>query len=608
MWGDAMRPTRGAAVEGGAGSRLHQTQRVADGLAAVDGLTDTLAKAARPLAFSALAALFGLYLFGMWEAGSGGLYGVSQPYGPVSRSPLALISLPLFVSLLFLVVVRRALKGGGRYAVFLFSVSLGALFVAKLFVPEYTNFGYQASFGDTVSHIIRGEFVVFTGGSSAPPGSYLVWQPGFWYTFTFFVDVVFGPRTPFSPVFSGLMRYPAVFFGLIYLPVVYFLFRSYGLGNRYAWVAMVLFYGFSIWSFTVMASQNYGDAVYWLLLAALPRLASLNRKGFLVLAGISSAALVLIHQVAALQALVALTAAVTLRAFASRRINLGAGIVGGFLMFMLVWLTRVFYNSGTFANLLIGTTGSTISGLLAQGGPLALAAKEAYRPYPPYVSVIHLDEAYFVLVTLLPLAALSYTAVHTRFADRNVDLALAVMAATIFVFIPVLIYSGAATGGLDRITSALLPLSAYSLTLALARGTVAGAAEKRRLRPRRAVLSTVVVVALICISSIVFFSGWNFLSVPYAENYEGANGPVMFVSCHTPFYAGCTRAYLSQNGTPALPSNYLAYSYTGYINEVYAITGSPVNATATLNAKLAQSDVVYSNPFYKLSFQPSPGI
>lgn len=556
-----------------------------------------------------------LYLLAMLATSSTGLYGLLEPFGPLSRNPLTATLLFASISSAYLTAVWiQSHRVESRFLLLIGCVLVGIAITSKYLVPSWSDSFYQTTFTDSISHITGTEYVLLTGHSSvANPGAFIAWQPGFWITTAAFIEVVMGaPSSAFALPFSLALKWSPVVNALIYLPVVFYLERSYGLRNRASIIALITFFGLGIFSYDIFYEQSLAYPLFWLLLALLPGLLERADTRRLILLAVISGALVITHQVYGVMAEVALLSVLVLRVAPKFR-GLGKGVAAASAVFSIVWLTDVFFNSGSFPISLVATGLGVYKSLFGQGIVHAFV-QESQRAFPAYINVIRVEEGYFTAVTVLPLLALLYVALRTK--SRAVVAAFAIIVGVTFVFVPLLILGAGATGGLDRVTSALLPLASFGLTAALTT-----APHVNRSKRRRGLVRTIIIlstVALVCLSSVVLFAGWNFLSVPYSENFGGGVGPSVFVSCFGPSSASCYETFASQlggfltqsgvdiNGGPLgfasgwtniTSKGFYEYTYTGYIDQVYSVSGHPTATMNQVTSNIQSADVYYSDGF-----------
>ncbi len=556
-----------------------------------------------------------LYLLAMLATSSTGLYGLLEPFGPLSRNPLTATLLFASISSAYLTAVWiQSHRVEPRFLLLIGCVLVGIAITSKYLVPSWSDSFYQTTFTDSISHITGTEYVLLTGHSSvANPGAFIAWQPGFWITTAASIEVVMGaPSSAFALPFSLALKWSPVVNALIYLPVVFYLERSYGLRNRASIIALITFYGLGIFSYGIFYEQSLAYPLFWLLLALLPGLLERADTRRLILLAVISGALVITHQVYGVMAEVALLSVLVLKVVPKFR-GLGKGVAAASAVFSIVWLTDVFFNSGSFPISLVATGLGVYKSLFGQGIVHAFV-QESQRAFPAYINVIRVEEGYFTAVTVLPLLALLYVALRTK--SRAVVAAFAIIVGVTFVFVPLLILGAGATGGLDRVTSALLPLASFGLTAALTT-----APHVNRSKRRRGLVRTIIIlstVALVCLSSVVLFAGWNFLSVPYSENFGGGVGPSVFVSCFGPSSASCYETFASQlggfltqsgvdiNGGPLgfasgwtniTSKGFYEYTYTGYIDQVYSVSGHPTATMNQVTSNIQSADVYYSDGF-----------
>ena len=556
-----------------------------------------------------------VYAISILQAGIGTLYGYNDIFGPLSRSVLANFELGALVLSTFILgyftVKRQTNSGLARLS---FVVLVTALLIAKYFFPFLAGNFYQNNFPDSF-HIGYGEWVAITGRIPDVPNGLLTWQPGFWVTFATFVDVALGPtNNAFSSVFAFLMKWAPLLLTMTFLPCVYVLMRSYDVSSRLSAYSVILFLGLypvPVW----MAEVQGGLILYWLFLASLGKVLLRKGRREWIIFAIISAAVVFVHLGIAIFAATALLAVLALALVVPKYRVLASPVTNSLVVFFLLFLTRMLYNTGIFLGsyLLFGL--QSFSAFFRS--PLAETLSGGYRPFPLYQDVIFLKDAVYVAIVIIPLVLL--IGMGVKRSSPHTWIAAFVIAVTTLVLVPMMIGAGVGTGGvggaLPYIPQTLTPFAALGFALYIDRKRGVGPERHARLAKGGRIAAIATVSMLAIMASYISLAGANYLWYPQSENLGEAGNGGPFLTCYVPVPNPCTVSATGyQGGQPfVLRAQSLYYSlsgdanvhlakgyyyayYTDQIGALYFVFGSLSVEATKANQAIQQGNILYSTP------------
>ena len=548
-----------------------------------------------------------------------GPFDYSQILGPLTNLTafltVSLILLTLCMSTLFLSWKPLV----SRSATLLVAFFVVLLIVVKYLIPVWDANYFQALFTDGVSKVTELQWTVMTHHTYGGFVETLDWHSGSWSFFASFLIVVFGQPTSIQAgIFATIVKWAPVGFSVLYSPIVYFLMRSYGLGHRFSLIGLFAFYAFSIWPFW-LASQMLGNALYWILLAVLPRIIKGDRAS-LVIGFTLMVSIVTVHQGVAAFAMATLMSllivAIVFR-FPRRALLRSASSL---LFFSSVWAARIVFSIPSFAYSLLAAAQSAYTDIF--GGVASIAAY-SYRGYIPYQDLVHFIEGYYLAVTLIPglilvLFAFSYRSIYLQISGG------ALVMTTLIVGLVAVGPAGGGAGGVDRIPSMLMPLSAFAVAYLAAKfqlGYHNSTFGASRHGPVFKFLSCALLVTLAISGTTVFFSGSNINWIPYSQTL-GVNGNIgPFFECYADYPHPCTVysintiAALSPSYSTALvsaaypfnplsPPGFYTYYLTGLGSYFDLFGGNVTLLNAKIDTVLSNSNLLYETPttvfFYKL--------
>lgn len=553
------------------------------------------------------------------QSEAGHLLDYNDVFGPLSTSPLANVVLAaLLVSTICLGYYIAINQTDRRSRIACFTVLVGSLLVAKYGMPIWGGNLYQSNFPDALSHTVRGEWVALSGGYSGPPSSLLTWQPGFWIGVAAFAEVVTGVSGPSSPVFSFLIKWSPLLLALLFLPVVYLLLKNYGVPNRILPFAILVFLGLfpsPVW----LSEATGGYILYWLFLALLPMVLRKGGAGawvpFIMVASVIS----IVHLGLALFAFVALFSALIVALLARERRIYVPKMVNAIVVFSVVWVVQMLFNAGVFVPDYLHLIEVSIASITRS--PLGVATSAAYRSSQLYQYVIYLKVVYYVTVIVVPLVILVIASI--RRTNLQLKIPLAVMTATTFAIVPLMIGLGGGFGGaggaLQYVPTTLAPFATLGF-LAFASETRTAGQSHSHPRERRKLLVLAAIGLLAITATYVCIAGANFLWYPYSENLGQQGNQGSFILCYAPIPSPCTTSAVGYqagqfSGSPFAPQSFYlslpaqtleannaelkGYYYAYYTDSIFASYfnfGNSSTEQAESAQAISHGDIIYSTP------------
>jgi len=502
-------------------------------------------------------------------------YTYDMPLGPLSKGVdiLVLYTMEVVAAILLLIVLGLE-SSRSVHSCFYIAFAL-TVFFAKYFLPQYFDSAYFENFYDAWWHMARGRYVTLTGHSDVGVDDYFDIQPAFFWWTAVFINVIYGvPSSPQDPVFIFLTKWFNVIILMLYLPILMAFFKVAGLSLSESFLAYVIFILIS--SRFHYSAQVYSYSLYWLAMILILRVFRIGRFRFadLPVCVLVMLSIVFVHQGTTLFTLVSVSAVLlgVLIPLARLRIEVSANMYI-FLFLLLVslassWLIYLLYLTVyTFGNF-VKTLRSVVMTILGRGVPSIIVGAVA-RPYEPWMRIVSVKALYIALLVSVSLVVLLITSLSSSECKTCRTLAriflFVASALTAVVGIIALALGGA--GYVERIPEALAPIISFAFLRILNASTK---------RPTLRVFSVAIAAILILLGSIIYFTGWNFHSIPYSEAAAGS-----FAVKYGPNIAGIySKLCIKPLYYPVFPyepgSNCLYVEYRhNNIQAVYYLVGDP---------------------------------
>ncbi len=467
-------------------------------------MEDTSARAAKftLLAVSVLSFIYYAYSLSTIS----GYYGADDYFGPLSVSRQATVSLFTFISASFLTLALAAGSGSRSLALLL----IVSLILAKYMLPSAADTNYATNFYDAPSHLRRGMFVTVAGRSDPGVDGYFDLQPGFFWTTAIVLNVLFDSsvfENPLeNPVTTFLLKWFPAPILLIYVVIFHLLFREYGLRSglplRATFIALALDCGRLHYS-----AHAYGIALYWLLLALIPRWAFTRSLSRVVALSVVMAAIVFVHQGIALVTLVTLAALYAFTQVVARlketAMPLGSARVALSLgLFSALWFSYLLYVSRYTFSDFVQTLNDIVTKYLLEG-LVSVVETRVIRAYKPWADIVLYKTIYFGSISALSAVLLALKAVKS--ADPRPKIASFITLSILSVIGAIAVPLGA--GYIERISIWLLPFTSYAFATHMDSQGCA----------RRKVFALTAAVVMMLAGTAIYFSGWNFQSLCYSS-------------------------------------------------------------------------------------------
>jgi hypothetical protein len=516
---------------------------------------------------------------------SKGYYTYSDFFGYLSKdfSIFIFFMILLVTTFMFLYIhAKQNYLGNNLMSPLLLSlIALLSIYV----LPTISDAYYDQDFYDAGAHMMRGAYVTLIGHSDPRIDAYFDLQPGFFWVTGILINVIFGyPTSAQSPAFLFLIKWFHVIALSTYLPILMVFFKRMKLDPVWSLLAFFLFLSLNIGRFHY-AAQNYGNALYWLLLILL--LNYQERTGYLILISITivSASVVVVHQGVAFFSLIAIFSILMMHLIMVKK-NAGyiRRIALVFFTFSAIWFMYLGYLSNWTLSNFISVIHSVISRYLSEGVS-AVIKKGVYRPYDPWNKIIIFKSVYMLsLITLSMIAQIIILRREKVLANKSI-------LAIYLVTTPIIGAVASALGGagyIERTVIMLLPITAASFAKML----------KNLNKGMTALIIPMALIILIFMGTLSYFSGRNFQSIPTSEDATGT-----FLLAHLPNIAGL---YLRQSVinifTPLLTSTafiqgtyYIFYSHD-YIQTLYYYVGDETKLNNYLSNIVRNYTVIYMSP------------
>jgi len=528
-----------------------------------------------------IAYLYSLFTF------CGGYYTFEDLFGPLSKSPYIAISLILFVICGFIYLYININSEHSDYIRLLIVIFL---VFSKFLVPDVTDSYYDQSFYDAGGHMIRGAFVTLTGHSDPNIDGYFDLQPAFFWVTAIFINIVYGsPTSPSDPIFSFFVKWFNIIATMIYIPILYLSFKKYGLKKGEAYLAFFLFFSLSFGRFHY-AAQNYGNALFWLLLALVPDIIEhYDIKKILTLLPVLTS-LIFVHEGLTIFTVIALASMLMALALPKKLRDSLQAVFLLLLYLSISWFLFLLYISKFTLSSFVSTLMSVVKDYLIEG-TTEVVEKGLTRAWQPWTNVV-LFKAIFMVILIL-LATFTSLELYIKFRGKIYQVMMfVILGITAFLALVAAALGGA--GYIERIPLVLLPLIAITLTENMSRESISKTYKK------------VIVVAALCLvimGPFVFFSGRNFQSISTSEDKAGE-----FLITHAQNIAGLyPEIWITSAFTPLLANStfthdkiYILY-WHDFIQTLYYNIGD-INALNNYIHKFESTcNIIYFNPRVQFS-------
>ncbi|MGC9149461.1 MAG: hypothetical protein ACP5GI_08515, partial [Sulfolobales archaeon] len=420
------------------------------------------------------------------------------------------IAISFFILHVALLLLLYALVKIHRENITLFPLILSLIGLISIYIlPSISDAYYDQNFYDAGGHMIRGAYVTLTGHSDPQIDGYFDLQPGFFWATSIFINIVYGsPNTLWDPIFSFLVKWFHAIILSIYLPILMFFFKRMRLDLTSSSLALFLFLSLNMGKFHY-AAQNYGNALYWLLLILLLDYREKTDHLILVLTAIVSTSIVVVHQGVAFFSLIAIISILMVNliviSVSMRHLRRITYIL---FTFSIIWFMYLGYLSQWTLSDFVSVIHNVISRYLSEGA-LTVVSEGVYRPYDPWYKLVIFKSVYMLSLIALSIAILITMSRKER--DLINKSVLAVYSVTTLVIGAVASALGGA-GYIERVVVMLLPITVTSIAKVL----------KSLNRNMGASIALAMLTVLVLMGTLSYFSGRNFQSIPTSEDKAGA--------------------------------------------------------------------------------------
>jgi len=554
--------------------------------------------ALRNILFILVVLIFGSFAYVLYATSySSEYYSYSMLLGPLSKNiyVFALYAIGILLAISLIVLLRNMEISNNTHLLLYIGLAL-VVFFAKYFFPQYFDSAYFENFYDAGGHMARGKYVTLTGHSSVNVDAYFDVQPAFFWWTAAFINIVYGtPASPQDPIFMFLIKWFDVIILMLYLPIILAFFRIVGLSLKESFLAYGVFLLISLSRFHYSA-QVYSYTLYWVILIITLRAFKKGKfsSADLLVGAVVMLSMVFVHQGTTLFTLVSESAILLGILVSPTRLRIESTLnlrrdLFFFVAFLssswLIYLSYLtVYTFGNFAQALK----SVVMAVVERGLP-SIVAEATVRPYEPWTQLVSIKALYMVLlastvviVLLIQIFSLNVYEIHRSIAKALLYASFAMIAV---VGIIALAFGGA--GYIERIPEALGPIIALAI---LSLGILSKQSHLR-------ILISALMIMLIILGGILYFSGWNFQSIPYSEAAAG-NFIVGYGSNVAGIYSKfCVEdLYYAVFPYKLTPECLYVEYWHNDIQAIYYLVGNPQTIIEASNDVVKNFNIIFKSP------------